>query len=220
MALLETLRAQLQQRDGRAVSLGEVIREAVREKALGTAATEGATAEEPKAPPRSTPSIAALLVLYRNSDTGKLSLPTRRGLVEVEEAEYESITKSAREVELSDLEARAEEATPKPGSRYVPVDHQLLVAARSGNRCRFPGCAALATEWHHLHPHAEGGTTHADNLVPVCDLHHQAPHSGWLADHRNDPERWRYLKPGSDPEAGGADRAWAEARARKVGSRS
>lgn len=217
LALLETLRAQLQKEQGRALSLGEVLRAALREKALGGAQGE---ARDHASQRRQAvgPGIAAMLVLYRNIETGTLSIPTRRGLRAVEDPDaYASLLDRARTAELSDLEARAADATPAAGSRYVPVDHQLVVAARSGNRCRFPGCGALAVEWHHLEPHGEGGASQADNLVPLCALHHAAPHSGWVEAHRGAVRTWSYVEPGGIPRARGADRGWRRERARARG---
>lgn len=232
MALLEAMRSQAEKREGRTLGLGQILRRAIRDQALGASCTDPTSSAQgssslsestsrskqpatPTSVPRasSKPPIAALLVLYRNVDTGVLRIASRQGLVPVEdEAPYQGLLTEARSVELADLLDRTSRRAAKPGSRYVPVDHQLLAAARSGNRCEFPDCGAPAVERHHLEPHAEGGRADAGNLTPLCQVHHDAPHSGWVAGHRGDVEGWEYIPPGGAPRARGADLGWQRAR--------
>lgn len=164
--------------------------------------------EDPEAwnaprPARSRPPIHALLVLYRNVDSGELRVPTRRGLETIQDDSYQRVAGEARVAYLPDLLEEASAVEANPGSRYVPISHQLLVAARYGNRCAFPGCLDKVDEVHHVQALSEGGASQADNLVPTCALHHDALHSGWVQGRREASDAWVYARPGQEPEGQG-----------------
>lgn len=62
---------------------------------------------------------------------------------------------------------------PAAMSRLVQLQHQT---------CAFPHCGRRAThcEIDHIHPWADGGTTTAANLQPLCARHHHLKHeAGW-----------------------------------------
>lgn len=205
MALLEALKAQLEQKEGRTFSYDQVLRRALRQAVSGQQATdEQAAAPMKKSPDPARPPIHALLVLYRNVDSGELRIPTRQGLEVVDGEACELVAGEARVAYLPDLIEEAAAVEAKPGSRYVPVSHQLLVAARYGNRCAFPGCLERAAEVHHVQPIAEGGLSEAGNLAPTCAVHHDAVHSGWVERQRGDSGEWAYTAPGVEPPVIGA----------------
>ena len=64
-------------------------------------------------------------------------------------------------------------------SRIVPARTRRLVLARDQG-CRFPGCQVSGghVEVHHLVPWRNGGATDMDNLVTLCDFHHDRHHEG------------------------------------------
>lgn len=53
-------------------------------------------------------------------------------------------------------------------------------ATRDRRRCRVPGCAAYATDLHHLVYRSQGGTWDPSNLLSLCRAHHALVHAGQL----------------------------------------
>lgn len=74
--------------------------------------------------------------------------------------------------------------------RHIPEIIRREVMARDDWRCRWEGCGWSPSqnyrdqrflEVHHLVQHAKGGTNDADNLLTLCNLHHDEVHrSGHL----------------------------------------
>lgn len=66
-------------------------------------------------------------------------------------------------------------------NRTFTSQQRKAIIARDGE-CVIPGCHTPASwcEFHHVIPHAEGGSTHVDNGVPLCWWHHRTIEtSGW-----------------------------------------
>jgi hypothetical protein len=84
------------------------------------------------------------------------------------------------------------------GRRAASAGQALALAARDLG-CAFPGCD-IPSEWcerHHVIPWREGGRTDLDNMVSLCDFHHDRHEAdGWTI-HLDDgipyftPPRWR-----------------------------
>ena len=63
--------------------------------------------------------------------------------------------------------------------RHASALQRKILAERDGG-CVFPGCS-MPVKWtdaHHLTPYEMCGTTHVDNLVLLCRMHHHAVHEG------------------------------------------
>jgi hypothetical protein len=65
-------------------------------------------------------------------------------------------------------------------SVYAPSTHhetnewaRLLITVRDGHRCKVGGCKATrGLQPHHIWPREQGGTDDVDNLVLLCNKHH------------------------------------------------
>ena len=66
-------------------------------------------------------------------------------------------------------------------SRYVPIEVRRELWDRTGGKCAVWNCEE---RWFidnaHLFGHAEGGHREADNLQPLCGMHHAEHHAGLL----------------------------------------
>jgi len=79
---------------------------------------------------------------------------------------------------------------------------QTLALIARDRGCAFPGCTAPPewTEKHHIEPWREGGATDLDNLVLLCDHHHdRIDTGGWTITVRNGLP-WFTPPPWLDPE--------------------
>jgi hypothetical protein len=78
-------------------------------------------------------------------------------------------------------------------TRTIPAAVRRALAARD-RTCRFPGCTSRRCDAHHIEHWADGGESHASNLVLLCRRHHRAVHEGGF-DVTTDPsgalEFWR-----------------------------
>ncbi|OMH24114.1 hypothetical protein BKD30_09400 [Tersicoccus phoenicis] len=64
-----------------------------------------------------------------------------------------------------------------PRQYRIPAALRRALAQQTAN-CRFPGCRARADtcDLDHRVPHRQGGTTDAENLLPLCRTHHLRKH--------------------------------------------
>ena len=60
-------------------------------------------------------------------------------------------------------------------TRTISPALRRALAAR-GRHCRFPGCANVRCDSHHVEHWADGGRTALGNLVLLCRRHHRAVH--------------------------------------------
>ncbi len=87
---------------------------------------------------------------------------------------------------VADLERRRCAATPAPrassaapaGRRYIPSAVRRAVWKRDAGRCAFVGTSGRCTEtgwleFHHVHPHADGGSASVENIQLRCRAHNQ-----------------------------------------------
>ena len=66
-------------------------------------------------------------------------------------------------------------------TRHIPANTRRAVDARDKGKCRVPGCRATRNlECHHLIPWEEGGTHDLENLILLCNGHHDDHHRGTL----------------------------------------
>jgi hypothetical protein len=83
-------------------------------------------------------------------------------------------------------------------TRYRPPQH-LADHIRSRDRtCTFPTCnrAAQPCELDHVIPWSQGGTTSADNLIPLCSRHHHLKHdANWNINHNPDTGQTKWTSP-------------------------
>lgn len=76
----------------------------------------------------------------------------------------------------------------EPHDRKIPEDVRVRVLQRDNYSCRFQGCDFDARnpppgpkrrlELHHIVQHANRGTNVPENLVTLCNVHHDAVHGG------------------------------------------
>jgi hypothetical protein len=67
---------------------------------------------------------------------------------------------------------------------------------RDDNECRHPGCCARrGLDAHHVRHWIDGGSTDADNLILLCEAHHQAHHAGEFAIVALGDGGFRFLRP-------------------------
>jgi hypothetical protein len=67
---------------------------------------------------------------------------------------------------------------------------------RDDNECRHPGCCATrGLDAHHVRHWIDGGSTDADNLILLCEAHHQAHHAGEFAIVALGDGAFRFLRP-------------------------
>jgi hypothetical protein len=94
---------------------------------------------------------------------------------------------------VADLERRrcAATAAPRvsspatPGQRYIPSAVRRAVWKRDAGRCAFVGTGVRCTEtgwleFHHVHPHAEGGSASIENIQLRCRAHNQYEARLWF----------------------------------------
>lgn len=68
------------------------------------------------------------------------------------------------------------------------------VFRRHDHRCAVPTCRAKRhLHLHHVRHWAHGGSTSADNLVPLCGAHHRQLHLGLLDIRSGESTRWEFL---------------------------
>ena len=92
---------------------------------------------------------------------------------------------------VADLERRRYAATPTPrasssatvGGRHIPSAVRRAVWKRDAGRCAFVGTSGRCTEtgwleFHHVHPHAEGGRASFENIQLRCRAHNQYKRRG------------------------------------------
>jgi hypothetical protein len=78
-------------------------------------------------------------------------------------------------------------------TRRIRERLRRAVHARDRGLCRVPGCAARATQIHHIRHWANGGDTCLRNLISLCDAHHWFVHEGGAAVVPRAPGRWALL---------------------------
>jgi hypothetical protein len=76
----------------------------------------------------------------------------------------------------------------EPHDRKIPEEVRIKVLQRDNYSCRFVGCDFDAKnpppgprrrlELHHIVQHAKRGTNDAENLITLCNVHHDAVHGG------------------------------------------
>jgi hypothetical protein len=94
---------------------------------------------------------------------------------------------------VADLERRRCAVTPAPrasspasgGGRYIPSAVRRAVWKRDSGRCAFVGTSGRCTEtgwleFHHVHPHAEGGRASIENIQLRCHAHNQYEARLWF----------------------------------------
>jgi hypothetical protein len=79
-------------------------------------------------------------------------------------------------------------AQAEPHDRKIPEEVRIRVLLRDHYSCRYKGCDFDARhpppgprrrlELHHVIQHAARGTNDPDNLVTICNVHHDAVHGG------------------------------------------
>jgi hypothetical protein len=66
--------------------------------------------------------------------------------------------------------------------RVVPDRLYRALVIRDDGQCGFPGCGARrGLDAHHVRHWIDGGRTDADNLILLCEAHHQIHHAGGFA---------------------------------------
>ncbi len=86
-------------------------------------------------------------------------------------------------------------------SRFVNRAQEKALLTRWNHRCATPGCDhGRWLEFHHIVPWAAGGTTDADNLIPLCSVHHAMIANGELVivPDAVDPTLLRFRFPGGE----------------------
>ncbi len=88
---------------------------------------------------------------------------------------------STRAMAREALAAAADAAEARP-KRTIPAKVRRQVERRDHGRCQVPGCrSAFNVDQHHIKHWIRGGTHTVDNLISLCEGHHNAHHDGTLA---------------------------------------
>jgi len=81
------------------------------------------------------------------------------------------------------------DAQSPPHDRHIKDDVRVEVLQRDGTKCTFcgwdhsqlkQGDPRHFIEIHHIHQHADGGSNEVENLITLCNVHHDAVHRGEL----------------------------------------
>lgn len=89
----------------------------------------------------------------------------------------------------------AEDKQSEPHDRHISESVRREVMRRDGARCQWRGCGwpegfpesdHRFLEVHHIVHHVEGGENTADNLVTLCNIHHDEVHRSGILDLEND----------------------------------
>lgn len=133
---------------------------------------------------------------------------------------------------LAEVEKKKIGKTTRPGvvrptaptSRHVPAHVRREVSERDGGQCAFVGphgrCGETrGLEFHHVRPHAAGGTSEASNIQLRCRAHNQ--HESELFFGRRASAWRRSTRPGESNRSarGAAKRNTIPARAARAGAR-
>jgi hypothetical protein len=101
--------------------------------------------------------------------------------------------------------------------RLVTPRQCQALKIRDGDCCAYPGCRnKRGLEAHHVKHWLHGGPTDLDNLILLCEMHHQAHHHGEFAIQRLGRGGFRFWRDGRelpawiDPSALNADPAPVE----------
>lgn len=78
--------------------------------------------------------------------------------------------------------------------RHIPAKIRRVVQAkfafRQGVRCGFPGCKKPAMDFHHTKRFALVKRHLAEEIVPLCKIHHELAHAGLIENEEGDPLNW------------------------------
>lgn len=128
------------------------------------------------------------------------------GLAETSTGQQLTVAEALRLAGQADLALLFADATGRPlnlyRSRRLTSPSQTLALIARDKGCTFPGCT-MPPEWtekHHITPWRDGGQTNLDNLVLVCDYHHDHHlREGWRVEMHQGQPHW--LPPAwKDPE--------------------
>jgi hypothetical protein len=140
------------------------------------------------------------------SDRRSDQLSCGQGLAETSTGQQLTIAEALRLAGQAELALLFADATGRPlnlyRSRRIGSPSQTLALIARDKGCTFPGCTMPPawTEKHHVVPWRNGGLTNLDNLVLVCDYHHDHHlREGWRIEMRRGLPHW--LPPAwKDPE--------------------
>jgi mRNA-degrading endonuclease toxin of MazEF toxin-antitoxin module len=88
---------------------------------------------------------------------------------------------------------------PGRSRRLVTPRQCQALKIRDGDCCAYPGCRnKRGLEAHHVQHWLHGGRTDLDNLILLCEMHHQAHHHGEFAIQRLGRGRFRFWRGGRE----------------------
>lgn len=74
--------------------------------------------------------------------------------------------------------------------RHVSIKTQREVEWRFDRHCGFPGCRKPARDMHHTKRFAIVQRHLADEIVPLCKIHHELAHAGLIKGEEMDTKGW------------------------------
>ncbi|MDA1060902.1 MAG: hypothetical protein O3B47_03865 [bacterium] len=77
-------------------------------------------------------------------------------------------------------------------TRAIPIDVQRLIRVRYGDTCPFAGCERPWTHFHHQKRYAICKNHDPDYIVPLCKVHHDSIHDGFIANEHDPPWKWYF----------------------------
>lgn len=76
-------------------------------------------------------------------------------------------------------------------SRHIPQKIRNFILSRYGHKCAFPGCNKPSDIIHHLKRFSLSHSHDPKDLLPLCDLHHNLVHTGFIENEEDPPEKWK-----------------------------
>lgn len=89
------------------------------------------------------------------------------------------------------IEPQLEKPEPvESNSPYVPAAIKKYVIAKYHGLCAFPNCCKLYDQLHHTYRFSLTGIHDPDQIIPLCNSHHDLAHHGLIENESKSPEQW------------------------------
>ncbi|MEK7126488.1 MAG: HNH endonuclease signature motif containing protein [Patescibacteria group bacterium] len=95
------------------------------------------------------------------------------------------------------LEQELEQEKPAPAtdtSSHIPKKIQNYVLKRSHGKCEFPNCTRDYKHLHHTNRYSSNKIHDPDQIVALCEAHHDLAHRGLIDNEDQEINTWRILK--------------------------
>lgn len=112
-----------------------------------------------------------------------------------EEIIEEIVNDKEKEIEVA--KRKLEEQKPgdiRTNSRHIPAKISAYVKQRSGDNCEFPSCHKTAEHLHHTNRFSSEKLHDPDQIVALCEAHHDLAHKGLIEGEEARAEAWKIRK--------------------------